>query len=250
MPELPVIPAAAVVWEETVAPGAYWTRVVRRDDTVRIVDVEGAGGASLLAFNADERSERYNAPDTVKIQNTILLTTGRVLFSDLGRVLFSITGDTAARHDTLAGFGNAATTLERYGPGRYLELRNAYHRNARANFVAALGRHGLGRRDLVPSCNLFAGVAVEPDGSLVWLDGVQAPGAGIDLRAEMHVLLALSATPHVLDPRPGYRPGPLQVTVWRGPAPAADDPCRTAGDEAVRAFENTDAVFAAAGAGA
>jgi len=243
VPELPVIPAGTVLWEETVAPGAYWTRVVRRGDTVRIVDVDGAGAASLLAFNADEPSERYNAPDTVKIQNTILLTTGRVLFSDLGRVLCSITGDTAGRHDTLGGFGNAATTLERYGPGRYLELRNAYHRNARDNFVAALGRHGLGRRDLVPSCNLFAGVAVEPDGTLRWIDGVQAPGAAVDLRAEMNVLLALSATPHVLDPRPTYAPGSVRVTVWRGPAPAADDPCRTGTEEAVRAFENTAALF-------
>jgi uncharacterized protein YcgI (DUF1989 family) len=60
----------------------------------------------------------------------------------------------------------------------------------------------------------------------------------------MNVLAVLSATPHVLDPAPEYRPGRLQVTVWRGPAPASDDPCRTGTPEAVRGFDNTDALFA------
>ncbi len=244
--DLPEIPDGAAIVADTVPPGAYWSGVVRRGQRLRITDVDGAGAASLLAYNAGEPSERYNAPDTTKIQNTIFVTTGRLLFSDLGRVLLSVTGDTSGHHDALTGLGDAATTLAKYGPGRYLELRNDAHRNARDNFVAALGRHGLGRRDLVAPFNLFAGVVVEPDGRLTWVDGVQRPGAAIDLRAEMDVLAVLSATPHVLDPSPVYRPGPLLVTVWQGPGPAADDPCRTASPEAARAFDNTDALFAGA----
>jgi urea carboxylase-associated protein 2 len=241
---LPAIPEGAVVVDETVPPGAYWSWIVRRGQTLRVVDLEGAGAASLLALNADQPSERYNAPDTTKIQNTIFLTQGRVLFSDLGRVLLSVTGDTGGHHDTLTGFANAATTAAKYGPGHYLELRNEYHRNARDNFLAALGRHGLGRRDLVPTFNLFARVAVGPAGSLDWVPGVQRAGAAVDLRAEMHVLVILSATPHVLDPGPEYRPGPLQLTIWEGPPAAADDPCRTGTPEAERGFDNTDALFA------
>jgi uncharacterized protein YcgI (DUF1989 family) len=65
----------------------------------------------------------------------------------------------------------------------------------------------------------------------------------------MHVLAVLSATPHVLDPGPEYRPGPLRVTVWQGPPPASDDPCRTGTPEAERGFDNTDALFAAAAPG-
>jgi len=229
--------------DETVAPGAYWSRVIRRGQTLTVVDVEGAGAASLLALNADEPSERYNAPDTTKIQNTIVLTTGRLLFSDLGRVLLSITADTSGYHDTLAGFGNAETTATKYGDGRYLELRNDYFRNARDNFIAALGRHGLGRRDLVATFNLFAGIAVKAAGDLRWIGGAQRAGAEISLRAEMNVLAVLSATPHVLDPGPRYRPGPLHVTVSGISPPTADDRCRTGSPEAVRGFENTDALF-------
>lgn len=220
--------------------GGYWTRVLNRWERLRITDVEGSQSCSLLAYNADQLSERYNAPDTVKIQNQIFLTAGRVLFSDMGRVLFSIVDDTSGHHDTLSGFGDAASTEARYGPGPFLDRRNDFFRNARDNFVMALGRHGLDRRDLVMSFNPFARVRVEPAGELTWVPGTGTAGAAIELRAEMRVLVAISATPHVLNPAPDYRPGPLRLEVLPGIAAAADDPCRTFSDEARRGFDNTD----------
>ena len=158
-------PAPDIVKDETIPPGGYWTRILDRFERLRIVDVDGRQSCSLLAYNADQTSERFNAPDTVKIQNQIFLTTGRVLFSDLGRVLFSIVDDTKGSHDALAGFGDAALDASRYAPGSYRELHNDFHRNARDNFVMALGRHGLGRRDPVMSFNPFARVRVAPEGA-------------------------------------------------------------------------------------
>ena len=228
------------MYDEVVPPGAYWTRRLDRGQRLRITDIEGAQGCALLIYNADQPSERYNAPDTVKVQNQIFLTNGRMLLSDLGRVLCSIVDDTGGHHDTLAGFSDAATVREQFGDGSYLKLRNDSFRNARDNFVMALGRHGLDRRDLVMSFNPFARVRVAPDGALQWTEGLGVPGAAIELRAEMRVLVALSATQHVLDPAGSYAPGPLRVQVLDAVAPAADDACRTFSDEARRAFANTD----------
>ena len=237
------IDPADVLWDETIPGGAYWTRVVRRGTTLRIVDLEGSRGVACLAYNADDPSERYNAADTVKIQNMIYLTTGRVLFSDMGRVLFSITADTSGHHDTFGGLSTPATTLERYGEGSYQKLRNDCFRDARTNFIAALGRHGLGRRDIMPNLNLFTRVRVLPNGDLEWVPGCESPGATIDLRAEMNVLIALSNTPHPLCPAPTYDPKPIRAIVWRSPAPAADDLCRGLSDEAKRGFRNTEEIF-------
>jgi urea carboxylase-associated protein 2 len=208
---------------------------------LRITDVDGAGAAALLAYNADQPSERYNAPDTTKVQNMVFLTEGWLLLSDMGRVLFSITSDTSAGgHETLSGSTTAATIRDKYSAdGSYLKLRNDRYVNDRDNFIAALGRHGLDKRDIVPNVNLFARVEVEPDGDFRYVDA-KVPGASVDLRAELDVLVAISATPHVLDPSPVYKPGPLRVTVWDSPPPGADDVCRTRTDEARRAFENTD----------
>ncbi len=180
----------------------------------------------------------------MKIQNQIFLTTGRVLFSDLGRVLFSIVADTGGSHDALAGFGDAAVDEARYGLGTYRDLRNDFHRNAYDNFVMALGRHGMSRRDFVMSFNPFARVRIADGGELEWVPVDGAPGAALELRAEMRVLVALSATPHVLDPNLHYQPGPLRVRVTAPKPLAADDPCRTFSDEARRGFDNTDDYWA------
>jgi urea carboxylase-associated protein 2 len=237
-------PAGEVLYDETIAPGGYWTATLGRWQRLRIVDADGRQSCSMLAYNANETSERFNAPDTVKIQNQIFLTTGRLLFSDLGRVLLSIVDDTSGHHDALAGFGDAAHDDRRYGSGSYLDRHNDFHRNARDNFVMALGRHGLSRRDLVMSFNPFARVRVAAEGTLVWEDGVGRAGAALELRAELRVLVAISATPHVLDPRPAYAPGPLRVQILQARPPAADDGCRTFSDEARRGFENTDNYWA------
>ena len=228
------------MYEEVIPAGGYWTRVLGRWQRLRITDERGAQGCSLLAYNADVLSERYNAPDTVKVQNQIFLSTGRVLLSDLGRVLFSIVDDTNGHHETLAGFSDAGSVYDRFGDGAYLDLRNDRYRNARDNFVMALGRHGLERRDLTMSFNPFARVVVGGDGALEWVAGVGAAGASIELRAEMRVLVAISATHHVLDPAPDYAPGPLRVQVLDAIAPRTDDACRSYGPEAQRAFDNTD----------
>jgi uncharacterized protein len=228
------------VYEEVVPAGSYWTRVLHRWQRLRITDINGAQGCSLLAYNADLLTERYNAPDTVKVQNQIFLTAGRVLLSDLGRVMFSIVDDTSGNHETLAGFSDAASVYDQFGDGSYLELRNDRHRNARDNFVTGLGRHGLDRRDLMMSFNPFARVAVADDGALEWVSGLGASGSMIELRAEMRVLVALSATQHVLDPLSTYTPGRLGLEVLDAVAPAPDDACRTYGPETQRAFDNTD----------
>ena len=159
-PALGVIPGNASISDDLVPPGVYWSRVIRRGQTLRIVDVDGArrGVAARLQRRPAERALQRARHDR-RSRTQIFLTTGRVLFSDLGRVLFSDRRRHGGHHDTLAGFGDAATTLAQYGPGRYLDLRNDFHRNARDNFVTALGRHGLDRRDLVPTFNLFARVA-------------------------------------------------------------------------------------------
>ena len=109
------------MYDEVVPPGAYWTRILDHWQRLRITDLDGAQACSLLAYNADQPSERYNAPDTVKVQNQIFLTAGRVLLSDLGRVLCSIVGDTSGHHDTLAGFSDPASVHASFGDGSYLD---------------------------------------------------------------------------------------------------------------------------------
>jgi uncharacterized protein len=229
------IDPALITWNEVIPGGSYWSRVIKRGTTLRIIDLEGSRGVSLLCYNADNVIERYNAADTAKIQFNAFLKKGMVLYSDMGRVLFSITEDTGGHHDTLSGCSNAATNSAKYGEGDW--------KNSRDNFMLALAKRNMGKKDICPNLNLFSQVAVEKEGDLAWVEGASKPGDFIDLRAEMNVLVVLSNCPHVLDPRPTYAPTPIRVVVWNSPAPAADDACRTGNPEAIRGFQNTDALF-------
>lgn len=230
---------ALILSDEMIPGGAYWSHVVRRGTTLRLAVPDGSRGVAFLCYNADHPIERYNAADTAKIQFNAFLKSGMLLYSDMGRVLFSITQDTCGFHDTLGGCSNLSTNAK-YGEAH----AGMDYKNSRDNFLLALTKRNLGKKDLMPNLNWFTRVAVEPNGNLVWAEQTAKPGDFIDLRAEMNVLVVLSNCPHPLDPSLSYDPKPIQAIVWNSPAAAADDRCRTANPEAVRGFYNTDAVFA------
>lgn len=222
---------ATVLFEREAIPGGwYWTTRLDRGEALRIVNEDGTSCVSVLAWRADDPSERLNHADTIKVQWAASLRKGRIILSDMGRALLSITEDTSGAHDTLCGGSSAATNLERYG--------KAHLRNTRDNFVLAAGKLGLDRRDVMPCISFFAPVSVDDSGRLIWRDGVRRAGDFVDLRAEMDLLVALSNCPHPLDPAPAYAPGPVEVLRYRASPPALDDLCRTGSSEAIRAFEN------------
>ena len=227
--------SSLVLIEEVIPGGAYWSGIIKRGNTLRITDLEGSQGVSMLCYNADNPIERLNVADTAKIQFNAFLKKGMVLYTDMGRILFSITEDTSGYHDLLSGCSNAASNSKKYGDGDW--------KNSRDNFIKALTRRGLGKKDIMPNFNLFTRIAVKPDGAMEYVEGCEKPGSFIDLRAEMNVLVAISNCPHILHPSSNYDPKPIQIQVWKSPTPSPDDLCRTANPEVIRGFINTDALF-------
>jgi urea carboxylase-associated protein 2 len=226
---------------ETLRGGQAWSRRLRRNQVLAIEDVEGRACVSALFYNAHDPLERYNMPDTLKAQFTAFLTAGRVLYSDMGRVLCSIVADSCGWHDTVSGLGDAATARARFGEGGFQQLRNEFHRNARDNLLVELGKHGLGKRDVVANVNFFAKVIVDEEGGLAWVPGSSRPGATVGLRFEMDTLVVLTNTPHPLDPTPRYAPPPVALTISDGPSARPDDPCRLSRPENGRGFALTEA---------
>lgn len=224
--------------KETVPGGWAHALPLARGETLRIVNTNATPGVSLLFYNAKDMSERFNAGDTVKIQWNARLSRGRVLFSDMGRVLASITDDTYGRNDALTGGSSKLTNAARYG--------EASLRNTRDNFILLASKHGLDKRDVPPCFTLFAPVGVDGAGRFHWEGEGATPGDHVDLRAELDLLVFVSNAPHPLAPG-NYAPKDIDLLVWKSPPPAADDFCRTATEEAVRGFENNARYLAALG---
>jgi hypothetical protein len=195
-----------IVVDLTLAPGQEWSSVVSQGHLLRIVDLEGQQAVDFLCYSAADPSERYNAADTMKVAGTIFLTVGHGLYSDMGRRLFTVVGDTCGRHDTIGGCCSAESNYLRYGV--------AGTANCRDNFLRALNRFGLGKSDVVANVNFFMNVPVAPDGTMAIAEGRSRAGDYVELRAEMDALVAISNCPQTRNPCNGFRPTPIRLTVY------------------------------------
>ncbi|MDF1729255.1 MAG: DUF1989 domain-containing protein [Sulfitobacter sp.] len=223
-------PAEGSVLMSRTVPGGWYTSLhLAKGEVLRLVPQGPVSAVALAAWSAQDSSERMNLPDTVKLQWTTELKKGRVIFSDMGRVMLSLVEDSSGAHDALTG-GSTPATVAQYDDPRL--------RNTRDNMILAAAKLGLDRRDLMPLLNLFAPVRVQAEGAFEWRGGMIGDGDWVELRAEMDLLIALSNCPHPLDPRAGEVPGPLDVTRLMTQSVPPDDLCRTATAEAQRGFEN------------
>ena len=195
-----------ILWEDLLHGGQAWSQVLEAGMAMRLTDIEGGANVSALFYNATHREERYNMPDTLKAQHIARLTKGFVLYSDMGRILCSVTDDTVGWHDPIGGTPAAAKE------GLLLEL----------------AKYGLGPRDLTPTLNLFNKVQVDATGAMKIVPRNSKAGDYVELRAEMKVLVLLSANHK-----------PAKLTVKRVPPPGPDDPCRVSRPENGRGFELT-----------
>ena len=102
-----------MILTETLLGGQAWSRRLARGQILRLTDTTGRACVSALFYNARDPIERYNMADTLKAQYTAFLTVGRVLYSDMGRVLASIIQDSCGWHDTISGCGEVRVPVER-----------------------------------------------------------------------------------------------------------------------------------------
>jgi urea carboxylase-associated protein 2 len=233
----------SVLWEETIEPGATWSHVLKRGTSLRLTDIEGGANVGMIFYNFECPAERFNLPDTLKAQHIARLTKGCVMYSDMGRILCSITEDSVGWHDPLGGCSNAALVQAKYGEAGYQRYRNGFHKNARDSFVIELEKWGLGPRDLTANINLFSRVTVEENGCMKFHPRNSMARAHLELRAEMNVLLILNTCPHPLDPNPKYEPKPIRLSIRKAVPAGAADPCRRFRPENARGFTLTERYF-------
>ena len=198
-------------FREPVPAGDYFLKVVKKGETVRILDLEGNQAADTLFFNADDSAERYSAVDTIREQGNVYLTAGTVLRSNRNNPMLEITADTCGRHDTLGGACATESNTVRY------DLEKRCMHACRDSWMLAVNEHeefGLGKRDITHNINFFMNVPVTADGGLTFEDGISAPGKYVELKALMNTTVLISNCPQLNNPCNGYNPTPIEVLIW------------------------------------
>jgi urea carboxylase-associated protein 2 len=230
---------ASMLWEETLGAGGYASKELGRGARLRLIDLHGDACVSMLVFNAERPVERLNVADTLKVQWSARLQAGRLLLSDMGRVLLSILEDRAQSHDPFCGPSNQHTNGRKFSDGANWGGKPS----ARDRLLLGAAKFGLGARDVHPCINWFKSVQVSPDGTTMLHAGPFSPGRALTLRAEMNIIVVLANCPHVLDVRTDYAVTPVRLSAWRGPVTAPDDAVRNATPEGLRAFLNVEEYF-------
>lgn len=203
LPELP----GPIALDQVIPARAPWEHVVRRGQVLRIVDLEGNQAVDFLMYRLGDEAERYSAQDTIAEQGNIFLRPGAVLYSNEGAPMARVLATPVAHHDTIGGACSCESNTLRYG----------FHTKSQhacvENFLYALGRRGMGKRDIVSNINWFMNVPVEADGTLGIVDGISAPGLFVDLRAETDLIAVISNCPQINNPCNGFNPTPVRVII-------------------------------------
>jgi uncharacterized protein YcgI (DUF1989 family) len=191
------------------ARGSYALRM-RRDQILRVIEIEGRQVMDLVAFRADDFTEKLSMVWTNVINGTWKVTKGHTLYTNLSAPMFRILEDTVAMNYSGGGFCTEQANFQRYG------VRDTP--NCANNLMHALAPHGIERRDLAESAclNLFMNVAYEPDGTLEIRLPTSQSGDYMDLEAQMDVLVGMSCCPQERNPANAFRPTPLRVLLHGG----------------------------------
>ncbi len=178
-------PAKAIAVHDIPAE-APWSGFVKKGETIRIIDLEGQQAVDTLFYRADDFAERYSSQDTLRVQGSAYVSTGTRLISNEGRLMATVVADTSGFHDTSAGACSCEANTARFGH------HTKYQHACRENFLMAVTKHGMSKRDIVPNINFFMNVPVEPSGALAIVDGVSKPGDYVEIRADMDLLCVIS----------------------------------------------------------
>ncbi len=228
-----------LLFETVLAGGWNFSQIIRRGRCVRLTDIEGGANLSALLYNAANFSERYNMGDTLKIQHISSIFKNTCIYSDMGRILMSVTDSSLPWHDVICGVTYREDIAARFGEQSYQRFHNEFYRNGFDSLMVELAKHGMTSRDFTNVINFFTKTDVDGDGNLSFVENYSKAGDFVELRAEMDTLLVLDAGMHPLNTSTEYLRRPIKIEIFSCDPASADDACRVFCPENERGFVNT-----------
>lgn len=172
---------------------------------VRVTDVEGEQVADFAAYNAVHPNERIDPGVTIDALGKMNVLPGDILYSNQYRPLLTIIKDTVGRHD----FINSACRPEMYE----VLYNKKEHASCYNNLNEALAEFGLPAPDQHYPFNLFMNTVIDPSGKVSVERPLSKAGDYIELRAEMDLIIAISACPCSESICNGYKCTPIAVEI-------------------------------------
>ncbi len=152
---------------------------------LRVVDAEGGQVADLVAFAANDPGEWLSNGRSFHYNESIYMVAGSTLYSNKSHPMLAIVEDGVGRHDFLYTPCSAEVFERNYG------LKG--HPNCLDNLTSALASYNIPQSLITTPFNVFMNVGISNDGRLTILPALSGPGDSITFRAEMDLIVAVSA---------------------------------------------------------
>ncbi len=182
--------------------GAAFT--VRAGQVLRVIDPTGEQVSDVTAFALEDPREWLSSGRTIDYANTIRLTTGHTLFSNRSNPMFTITHDTVGMHDFLLAPCSPEMFQRLYG-------FEGEHPSCFVNLANALAPHGIAPDQVPTAFNVFMNVNVLPSGELRIDPPPSRAGDYLDLRAEMDLIVGITACSAELTNNGRFKPIDVEV---------------------------------------
>ncbi|MEK1898890.1 MAG: urea carboxylase-associated family protein [Rhizobium sp.] len=171
-----------------------------------VTNTHGNQVVDAWTLAASDLFETSSLDHTRSMNSNIFFTEGMALMSSRRRPMLTMVADSAkVRHDTLLCPCNREL---------YQQLGcQEYHRSCTDNFHEALSDRDIALPFTPASLNLFMNVPVKADGQVDRVPPDTAAGDYVVMRAEMDLVLVLSACPQDITPINGASRTPRDVAV-------------------------------------
>lgn len=157
-----------------------------RGQVLRVIDPLGAQVSDVMAFARGDATEWLSSGRSIDYNNTIYLTTGHLLYSNTSTPMFTILEDRVGRHDFLL----TPCSQEMF---EILYKHEGYHPSCFGNLAKSLAPFGIEGHQIPTTFNAFMNVVVAPSGELTIGPPLSRPGDFVDLRAEMDLVVGVTA---------------------------------------------------------
>lgn len=159
---------------------------VKKGELIEVIDLKGQQVVDFFATNQTTSEEFLSAGVTIDCNESIKISTGDSIYTNLYHQMFTIIEDEVKEHDLL----HPCCRPEMYD---FFYHTGKNHPNCLANINQSLSEAFDTKKAEITPFNIFMHTKILPNGKISVEEPVSKAGDKIVLRAEMDVLLAAAA---------------------------------------------------------
>ena len=164
--------------------GAAFT--INKGQFLTVIDPLGSQVSDMVLFNSNDTKEKISSGKTMDFEESILITQGNFLWSNRSHKMMEIIEDSNRRNDFLLAPCSPETFQIMYH-------NHEEHPSCLNNLFQNLKPFNIELDDIPTAFNIFMNVQFDENGKISVLPPTTKPGDHIKFRAEMDLLVCLTA---------------------------------------------------------